>query len=305
MSVILITGCSTGIGYATAETLARSGNTVYASMRNPHQSPKLQQVADRDGLSLHVLQLDVLYDESVGAAVDFILKKEGHIDVLINNAGISDLGPIEELPMESFNSDMNTNYFGAVRCIKAVLPSMRERRNGTIINISSVAGKMFSNFHSTYCASKAALEAFSESLAQEVLPFNIKVVIIQPSFIVTPIFSKAREIPADTNYPNIKRYCSLFAAALETQEAPEKVADVINDIVSGNAGSFRRPVGITADGFLKFRASMPDDDWVNSVSVNDDEWIAAMEQMGLPVGAYMRQDEFPQINKQALSPHEV
>src|SRR5687768_11258845 len=111
MPVILITGCSTGIGYATAETLARSGNTVYATMRNPHQSPKLQQVADRDGLSLHVLQLDVLYDESVGAAVDFILKKEGHIDVLMNNAGISDLGPIEELPMESFNSDMNTNYF--------------------------------------------------------------------------------------------------------------------------------------------------------------------------------------------------
>ena len=120
------------------------------------------------------------------------MKKEGKIDVLINNAGISDFGAVEELPMDSFNNDMNTNYFGTVRCIKAVLPSMRKRKSGLIINVSTVAGKLFSNFHSTYCASKAAVEAFSESLAQEVLPFNIKVVVVQPAFIETPIFNKAR-----------------------------------------------------------------------------------------------------------------
>jgi NAD(P)-dependent dehydrogenase (short-subunit alcohol dehydrogenase family) len=305
MSVILITGCSTGIGYVTAERLARSGNTVYATMRNPDRSPKLQQVADNDHLPLHVLQLDVLYDESVEAAVGFVMKKEGKIDVLINNAGISDFGAVEELPMDSFNSDMNTNYFGTVRCIKAVLPSMREQKSGLIINVSTVAGKLFSNFHSTYCASKAAVEAFSESLAQEVQPFNIKVVVVQPAFIETPIFNKAREIPSDTKYPNIKRYLSLFAAALQGHESPEKVADLVKDIVSGNPGSFRRPVGNTAEGFLNFRASMSDDDWVNSVSVTDEEWIAGMEQMGLPVGSYLRADALPQLNKQVLAEQEV
>ncbi|HTE27165.1 SDR family oxidoreductase [Flavitalea sp.] len=305
MPVIFITGCSTGIGYVTAENLARNGNTVYATMRNSVQSPKLQRVADKDHLPLHVLPLDVLNDESVEAAVNFVMKKEGHIDVLINNAGISSWGAVEELTMDSFTSDMNTNYFGTVRCIKAVLPSMRERKSGTIINISSIAGKLFSNFHSTYCASKAAVEAFSESLAQEVQPFNIKVVVIEPSIIETPIFNKAREIPAGTKYPGIKRYMSLFAAALEAHDSPEKVAELIKEIVSGKAGSFRRPVGITAEGFLNFRTSMSDDEWVNSVSVTDEEWVAGMEQMGLPVGTYMRTNALPQLNKLVLAEHEV
>lgn len=305
MAIIMITGCSTGIGYTLAESLARAGHNVYATMRQPDKTSELRQIAESENLDLHVLPLDVLSDESVKTAVDFVLSKEGYIDVFINNAGISDFGAIEELPIDAFVSDMSTNYFGTVRCVKAVLPSMRQRKSGMIINNSSVAGKMFSNFHSTYCASKAAVEAFSESLGQEVLPFNIKVVVLQPSFLVTPIFSKARHISENTKYPNIKRYASLFGAALEAHESPETAADVVKEIISGKPGTFRRPAGLTAAGFLSFRASMQDEDWINSVAASDDEFIAGMEAMGMPVGKFMRADTIPQINTMLLAANEV
>ncbi|HEX5155415.1 MAG TPA: SDR family oxidoreductase [Parafilimonas sp.] len=294
--IILITGSSTGIGYAAAETLARNGHTVYATMRNPHQSTALQQLAKEEKLDLHILQLDVLHDDSVHKAVDTILSKEGHIDVLVNNAGIASWGAVEELSFEFFKADMNTNYFGTVRCIKAVLPSMRERKAGYIINMSSVSGKVYGNFHSSYNASKAAMEAFSESLAQELVPFNVHVVVIQPAFIETPIFHKINEIPSNTRYPNIKRFLSMFAASLENHESANKVADLINDIVSGKRNAFRTPVGLYADGFLNFRASISDEDWINSVALTDDEWINSMEQMGLGVGKYMKAEGLPQFS---------
>lgn len=130
MAVILITGSSTGIGYATAETLARNGHIVYATMRNPQRSPQLQQLADDNHLPIQILPMDVLNDQSVQSSTNVVLSKEGHIDVLINNAGTHSWGAIEELPMELFKADMDTNYFGTLRCIKAVLPSMRERKEG-------------------------------------------------------------------------------------------------------------------------------------------------------------------------------
>jgi NAD(P)-dependent dehydrogenase (short-subunit alcohol dehydrogenase family) len=174
---------------------------------------------------------------------------------------------------------------------------MRERKAGCIINVTSVAGKLYSNFHGTYCTSKAAVEALSETLAQELVPFNIRVAIVEPGVIETPIFNKGNEVPANTHYPNIKRYLSLFAASLENHESPNKVADAINDIVSGNCNAFRTPVGLYAEGFLNFRASMPDEDWINSVSVSDDDWINSMEQMGLQVRKYMQAEDLPQFNK--------
>lgn len=298
MSVILITGSSTGIGYATAETLAQNGHTVYATMRNPQRSPQLQQRADVNHLPISILTMDVLDDQSVQNAIDSVLSKEKHIDVLLNNAGVASWGAVEELPMESFKADMETNYFGTLRCIKAVLPSMRERKAGSIINISTVAGKVFSYFHGTYCASKAAVEALSESLAQELVPYNIRVTLVQPAFIETPIFSKINKIPSETHYPNIKRYFSLFAAALENHESANKVADIINDIVAGRRNDFRIPVGLYAEGFLNFRASLRDEDWINSVSASDEAWITGMEQMGLQVRKYMQAEDLPKFSTQ-------
>jgi NAD(P)-dependent dehydrogenase (short-subunit alcohol dehydrogenase family) len=295
MSVILITGCSSGLGYTTAEMLAKKGHKVYATMRNPQRSPQLQQLADKDKFPIMVLPLDVLDDQSVQTAIDTALSNEDHIDVLVNNAGISAWGPAEDLSIESFKADMETNYIGTVRCTKAVLPSMRKHKSGCIINMSSVAGQVFGNFHSTYCASKAAVEAFSECLAQELVPYNIRVAVVQPAFIETPIFSKVNEIPTNADYPNVKRYFSLFAAALENHESASKVGDAINDIITGKLNTFRVPVGLYAEGFLNFRASMPDETWINSVGVSDDEWINGMEQMGLQVRKYMKAEGMPQF----------
>src|SRR3954471_11657723 len=145
MSVILITGSSTGLGYAIAETLARNGHTVYATMRNPQHSPQLQQLANDNRLPIHILPLDVLDDKSVQSAIDTILSKEGYIDVLVNNAGINSWGAVEEIPLQYFIENMDTNYFGTLRCIKAILPSMRERKSGCIINVTSLAGEVFTN----------------------------------------------------------------------------------------------------------------------------------------------------------------
>jgi NAD(P)-dependent dehydrogenase (short-subunit alcohol dehydrogenase family) len=298
MAVILITGSSTGIGYATTETLARDGHTVYATMRSPQRSPQLQQLADDNNLPITILQMDVLDDESVQHVIKSVLSKEKHIDVLVNNAGIGSWGAVEELPMELFKGDMDTNYFGTVRCIKAVLPSMCERKAGTVINISTIAAKVFSNFHGSYCASKAAVEALSESLAQELVPYEIRVVLVQPAFIETPIFSKTNLIPSDTRYPNIKRYFSVFAAALENHESADKVAEIIKDIVAGIRNEFRIPVGLYAEGFLNFRASLRDEDWINSVSVGDEDWITSMEEMGLQVRKYMQAEGLPKLSAQ-------
>lgn len=275
MAIILITGSSTGIGFASAEALARNGHTVYATMRNPQRTPQLQRLADDDQLHINILSMDVLDDQSVESAIKHIQSGEGHIDVLINNAGIHSWGAVEELSLEQFKTEMDTNYFGTLRCIKAVLPSMRERKSGCIINVSSIAGKVFSNFHGTYCPSKAAVEALSETLAQELVPFNIQVSLVQPAFIETPIFQKTNEIPSDTHYPNSKRFLSMFAASLENHETANKVADVINDIVLGKRKEFRNPVGLYAEGFLHFRGSLRDEDWINSVAVSDEDWVTA------------------------------
>ena len=298
MSVILITGSSTGIGYVTAETLARNGHTVYATMRNPQRSPQLHQLAHDDQLPIHILPLDVLDDESVQSAINSVFSKEGQIDVLVNNAGANSWGAVEEMPLQSFQDIMDTNYFGTLRCIKAVLPSMREKKGGSIINVASIAAKFYANFFSGYCASKAAVEALSEALAQELKPFNIEVTIVEPGVIMTPIFSKAvnaNYIPDNTNYPNIKRLLSFFAASLERETPPSVVADVINDIVERKSNKIRHLAGSDAAGLLEMRSSTSDEDWVTIGGIGDDDWIAAMEQMGLEVRKYMQAEGLPRL----------
>ena len=293
--IILITGTSTGIGNVTAQLLARNNYTVYATMRNLQHSTLLQQLAKEEKLDLHVLQLNVLDDNSVQQAINTVLSKEGKIDVLVNNAGIHSWGAIEELPMELFKANMETNYFGTLRCIKAVLPSMRKNKSGVIINISSIAGKLYSNFHGAYAPSKAALEALSEALAQEVMPDNIKVFLVEPGITETPIFSKSNKVLDNTNYPNIKRFISMFAASLDNPISPAHTAQVINEIVSGKRNAMRNPAGADAEGFLNFRASMKDEEWINSVMIDDETWITGMEQMGLSVRKHMQSAKLPEF----------
>ncbi len=140
MARVLITGTSTGIGLASALAFGRRGHQVYATMRNPQRSPQLGEMAASEGLPIQVSVMDVDSDDSVSEAIGKIREQSGGIHVLVNNAGIEVSGSIEELPLSEFRRVMETNYFGALRCIQAVVGEMRERRSGSIINVASVAG---------------------------------------------------------------------------------------------------------------------------------------------------------------------
>lgn len=287
MSVILITGCSTGLGFATAETMARAGHQVYATMRNPQRAPELGQLAERDNLPITILPMDVDSDESVSAAIGEVLAQAGQIDVLVNNAGIGPLGPIEEAPFADFQAIMETNYFGVLRCIRAILPGMRERGVGCIITVSSVAGKLYSPYHSAYCASKAAVEALCECLAGEVGPLGIQVALIQPGVIDTPIIDKNRPIAADTNYPNEIRLRAYLGASRDNHAPASMVAEVVLAIATGEQTTFRNPVGPDAGPLLGWRGSLSDEDWIASAGMDEESWIGGMAQLGVDVRPYL------------------
>lgn len=285
MAVTLVTGTSTGIGLAVAIALGRAGQEVYATMRNPGRAPELASIAAKEGLPLRILSMDVDDDASVGKAVAEVVAGSGPIDVLVNNAGISVTGPVEELPLAEFRRVMETNYFGALRCIQAVVPSMRERRNGHIINISSIQGRLSVPSYAAYAASKWALEAASEALAQEVKCFGIKVSIVEPGMIVTPIWDKRREVPADTRYRQERRIHALTNASLKQPVSPLVVADKIVEIVQSKTWKLRHTVGPDAEPLLQYRASMTDEQWVDLQSVeSDQEWLAIVKrEFGLDV----------------------
>lgn len=287
MSNIIITGCSSGIGFATAIMLARQNHVVFATMRHPSQQPELQDFADNKNLPIIILPLDVTRDDSVKSAIAQVLYHTDKIDVLINNAGIGRIGPVEERPIESFISEMDTNYVGAVRCTKAVLPHMHRQRSGCVINISSVGGRVFNYFNAPYSASKAALEAFSECLAMEVLPFGIRVAVVEPGVIDTPLQDKAKSELRETRYPNLERCVAFFSAARDHHVPPEVVAGVISEIVNGSSRKFRNPAGPDSAPALSWRAAISDEDWIAAAGMDEDSWVKMMEDMHLDVRKYM------------------
>jgi NAD(P)-dependent dehydrogenase (short-subunit alcohol dehydrogenase family) len=167
MALALVTGSNSGIGLATAVSLARARHTVVAAMRNLGRGGEIREIAEREKLPIHLATLDVDDDASVRAAFSGVVAQHGPVDVLVNNAGIGGGGAVEETTLDSFRQVMETNFFGALRCVKAVVPSMRERRQGIIVNVTSVAGRLASAPQASYAASKWALEALSECLAQD------------------------------------------------------------------------------------------------------------------------------------------
>ncbi|MDB5262067.1 MAG: short-chain dehydrogenase [Adhaeribacter sp.] len=288
MSNVLITGCSTGIGFATAELLARKGHTVYATMRHPQGAPALAQLAERDNLPITILPLDVDSDESVKTAIAQVLAQAGHLDVLVNNAGIAPLSVVEETPLEIYQRVMQTNYFGTLRCIQAVLPSMRERRSGLIINISSITGKVYAPYFGAYSATKAAVEALSETLAGEVEPLGIRVAVVIPGIIYTSIMDKLEQVAPDTFYPNLARMRALLLSSKENNIPVSVVGDTIQEIISGQRTGFRHVASPDAALFLGYRASLSDEDWIASASIDEETWIAGMAQMGNNVRPYLK-----------------
>jgi NAD(P)-dependent dehydrogenase (short-subunit alcohol dehydrogenase family) len=272
MATILVTGCSTGIGLATALAFGRAGHTVAAAMRNPARAPELADLAARDQLPVTVFTMDVDSDSSVSASITRIVEAIGPIDVLVNNAGIERMGSIEQLPMADFRAVMETNYFGVIRCVQAVLPAMRSRRSGCIINIASVAGQIAMSPMASYTASKYALEALSECLAQEVKPFGIRVAIVEPGIIDTAMARNIGTPDAPSIYPQRHRTAGLFAASLANPAPPSLVADRVLEIATSGTWQLRHPVGPDAAPFLGWRRQMSDEAWVDFGALNDDAW---------------------------------
>jgi len=175
-------------------------------MRNLDRSAVLRGTALKEQLPISIVQMDVDSDASVDAATSAIRRDAGGIDVLVNNAGILRVGSIERLALDDFKATMETNYFGALRAIRAWLPHLRDQRSGCIINVSSVAGRIACSPLAPYSASKFALEALSEALAQELRPFNIRVAIVQPGIIDTAMAHQVRDVAAETTYSQVRRF---------------------------------------------------------------------------------------------------
>jgi len=276
MKSVIITGANRGIGYETALAFGRAGYKVFATMRNPETATALKQKIKEESLAIIISKMDVDSDESVKQCIDDILQENGSVDVLVNNAGIERHSSIEELDMAEFKAIMETNYFGVLRCVKAVLPQMRNDRNGCIINITSVAGKIACTPLGGYTASKYALEAVTEVLAQEVKPFNIRVAIVEPGIINTQM---ARNIShgGDSIYPQVNRFGGLFVASLKTPTSASIVADKILEIAISGTWQLRHPAAPDALPFLQWRASMSDEQWVDWNAATDEEWYNAVE----------------------------
>jgi NAD(P)-dependent dehydrogenase (short-subunit alcohol dehydrogenase family) len=277
MPNVLITGSSKGIGFATALAFGRAGYTVAATMRDPARAPELARVAAAEALPIRVSAMDVDDDRSVADGVARITRELGTIDVLVNNAGIERTGSIEETPLAEIRAVMETNYFGAIRCIQAALPAMRERGNGCIINVSSCAGQIAISPLGSYSASKSALEAISEALAQEVKAFNIRVAIVEPGIVDTPMAHGIGTAKPVSLYPQQRRNAGLFATMLKQPVPPSLVAEKILEIAAGESWQLRYPVGPDAVPFLGWRKAMTDEEWVEFGALGDDAWYDRMQ----------------------------
>ncbi|MEM7220212.1 MAG: SDR family oxidoreductase [Pseudomonadota bacterium] len=266
MQTALVTGTSTGIGLAAALRLARAGYRVFAGMRTPSKGDALRDAAAAEALPLEVIAMDVTDADSTATAFDTIRASAGPVDVLVNNAGIGGATPFELTPLQEHRDLFETNYFGLVRCIQAVLPEMRERGAGTIVNLSSVEGRLAIPNQVPYSASKWAVECLTEALAHEVTRFGVRVVAVEPGVIMTNIFDNSADktrFDKTSPYRDImRRNGKMFAAGFRQGTPPEAVADTILEAIRSTTYKLRWPVGGDAFGMLEGRATMSDETWV-------------------------------------------
>jgi NAD(P)-dependent dehydrogenase (short-subunit alcohol dehydrogenase family) len=271
MAKVLITGASKGIGREAALVLARAGHTVVAAMRRPAESD-LAGIAAREALPITVAELDVDSDASVARLFGSDVAKPESIDVLVNNAGIYSINAVEDETLEQFQAVMNTNYFGTLRCIKAVAAAFRKRRSGLIINVTSIAGKIVGMGAGAYSASKFATEGMSEALAQEMGAFGVRVAVVEPGIIATPMtIENLPKVKDGTAYPHGGRMRAFYAPTAVSGPPPSIVADAILDIIDGKITAFRTPSGPDAQPFLDLRASQTDEQWIALSDTLDDD----------------------------------
>lgn len=240
---ILITGGTDGLGRAAALLLAEKGYRVFAAGRSAEKRAELDRIAGEKKLPLESLELDVCDDNSVSRGVEHVFEKAGAIDVLINNAGVGFMAVVEELKLEDLRGQYETNIFGVLRVTQAVLPRMRERREGRILMLSSVAGILTPPCYGAYSSSKHALEAISNALRVELYPFEIDVVLIEPGYIMTSFQQTAKElaqayVDGASQSPYAKVYQGAIAGASssrkESKTTPEDCARVILEAIEAS-----------------------------------------------------------------------
>ena len=256
--VILITGASTGFGRLFTATLARSGHTVFATMRDPQgrnakNASEIRVLAEMDSLPIYILELDVNDDASVERAVDAAIAKAGRLDVVINNAGYYLSGLEEAVTTEQAQRLMDTNFFGTVRVNRAVLPHMRRQGSGVLMHISSGAGSLVAPSMGFYSASKFALEALAEAYKYELEAQGIESVIVEPGQYETPVFGNTvtgADEARTTSYGPIREIGAKIQAALSSSAASaQEVVDVVLRIIETPAGEKQLRYLVTAESF--------------------------------------------------------
>ena len=268
---VLVTGCSSGIGLATCHVLSRNNFMTYGTVRNLSKAKKIQDLMNRENLSLKILRLDVNDNQSIKLAIKKILNDTGRIDVLINNAGYGMFGPIEEITIQEIKKQFETNFFGAIRLIKAIVPIMRKQGNGTIVNISSMVGRFAVPLNSAYVSSKFAVEGLSESISFELEEFGIRVIVIEPGVVKSDFFHnvKVKGMNLESPYHELmeRRVNFLDKAMKNSLTSSYDVADTILDALNSKDPKFRYVIGNDATNSLRMRNSLSDREFM--------EWIRA------------------------------
>ena len=225
--------------------------------------PSCGKRSPKGNLPVEVIQLDVTDTGSVKAAVDGVMTSAGRIDVLVNNAGIGGGRAVEETPLEEVRTIFETNYFGCVQMLLAVVPIMREQRAGHIVNMSSLAGRMVYGCHGHYSAAKWALEGLSEALAFETAEFNIRVALIEPGSVPTPAWEKGTPPPEDTKYGNsLQRLMDWATHTMQNPATTLQVAEAVAHAIESDQPHFRYLVGQDAIEDVAGRQSITDDEWI-------------------------------------------
>ena len=279
----IVTGANSGIGRSTAITLAKNDYTVFATMRSLERGEKLRGIAQELNLVIKAVELDVSDTDSVNQGINEILDQTDQIDVLINNAGVGSNAVIEDVDIESDKSVFETNFWGVVRCIQAVLPTMRQQKSGHIIQVSSIAGRVGLPAQPIYSASKWALEGLSENLAHDLSSFGVRVSIIEPGVTRTAILGKNNTVPQNDDFENIyARMLDMYMQGIEANIRPEAVSETILRCLESSSHQLRWPVAWGAETMVNARhdGSVSDEEWVEIGSLvnNREEWVNSFRQ---------------------------
>ena len=281
MTISVVTGANSGIGRATAIHLAQQGHAVYGTVRSVDKAGKLKSMSADAGVEVNLVELDVANDESVRAGFARILEEtNGVVDVLVNNAGVAGNAVAEECQTSTYLDIINVNLCGAVRCLHQVLPGMRSRHSGAIVNITSIAGRIAALAQSPYVASKWAFEGLSEGLAQELAPFGIRVAIIEPGVTKSAIFAKNIDAPNQSGAydAHYRRLFQFYAAGHQQATDPFEVANLIDHAITTDTPQLRYSVSWAGPEFIAGREKMSDEDWVAlGAHVDDGDYYAAFQ----------------------------